>query len=77
MENKPAAMRDVETSHVERPIQLDTEETLGPLPEGPEIKAINRKIDLRICLALGVVYTISILDRVNLPVREFHFSQDL
>jgi hypothetical protein len=34
----------------------------------PRLKSIKRKVDLRICLVLGCLYTISLLDRVNLPV---------
>lgn len=36
--------------------------------DDPRLKGIKRKIDLRICLVLGCLYTISLLDRVNLPV---------
>ncbi|KAL6247683.1 hypothetical protein RBB50_005031 [Rhinocladiella similis] len=32
-----------------------------------KVKEIKRKIDLRICLVLGVLYTASLIDRVNLP----------
>ena len=34
----------------------------------PRLKSIKRTVDLRICLVLGCLYTISLLDRVNLPV---------
>lgn len=34
----------------------------------PHLKRIKRTVDLRICLVLGCLYTISLLDRVNLPV---------
>ncbi|OBT71152.1 hypothetical protein VF21_09728 [Pseudogymnoascus sp. 05NY08] len=33
----------------------------------PRLKSIKRTVDLRICLVLGCLYTISLLDRVNLP----------
>ena len=62
--------RDVETSHVEELVQLDTVRSLGELSDGPEIRKINKKIDLRITFVLGLIYTISVIDRVNLPVRK-------
>jgi len=34
----------------------------------PRIKAIKRKIDIRLVLILGLLYTVSVLDRVNVPV---------
>lgn len=33
-----------------------------------QVKQIKKKIDLRICVVLGVMYTASLVDRVNLPV---------
>lgn len=36
-----------------------------------KVKEIKRKIDLRICLVLGVLYTASLIDRVNLPVSAY------
>lgn len=36
-----------------------------------QVKRIKMKIDLRICLVLGVLYTASLIDRVNLPVSVF------
>lgn len=32
------------------------------------IRSIKRKIDYRICLVLGLLYTIAVIDRVNLSV---------
>ncbi|KAJ5819273.1 retrograde regulation protein 2 [Penicillium riverlandense] len=32
-----------------------------------QVKRIKKKIDLRICVVLGVLYTASLVDRVNLP----------
>lgn len=32
------------------------------------VKAIKKKIDWRICAVLGILYTVSLVDRVNLPV---------
>ena len=37
-------------------------------PDQSQVSRIKRKIDLRICLVLGVLYTTSLVDRVNLPV---------
>lgn len=37
-------------------------------PDQSQVSRIKRKIDLRICLVLGVLYTASLVDRVNLPV---------
>jgi hypothetical protein len=39
--------------------------------DDPRLKRIKRTVDLRICLVLGCLYTISLLDRVNLPVSIF------
>lgn len=33
-----------------------------------QVNRTKRKIDLRICIVLGVMYTASLIDRVNLPV---------
>lgn len=38
------------------------------LPDQFQLKQIKRRIDLRICVVLGVIYTASLVDRVNLPV---------
>lgn len=38
-------------------------------PDPATLKRILRKIDIRICLVLGVLYTASLIDRVNLPVN--------
>ena len=69
MQKESPEGRDVETSHVEELLQLGTERSLGELSDGPEIRKINKKIDLRITFVLGLIYTISVIDRVNLPVR--------
>jgi hypothetical protein len=37
-------------------------------PDPRQLKQIKKKIDIRICLVLGVLYTASLIDRVNLPV---------
>lgn len=41
------------------------------LPDQCQLKQIKRKIDLRICVVLGVIYTASLVDRVNLPVSVY------
>ncbi len=37
-------------------------------PDPRQVKQIKRQIDIRICFVLGVLYTASLIDRVNLPV---------
>ncbi|KIW73639.1 hypothetical protein PV04_01738 [Phialophora macrospora] len=36
-------------------------------PDPQRLKQIKKKIDIRICFVLGVLYTASLIDRVNLP----------
>lgn len=43
-------------------------------PDQLQVKRIKKKIDLRICLVLGVMYTASLVDRVNLPVSASYSS---
>ncbi|KAK6369411.1 hypothetical protein LTS17_009754 [Exophiala oligosperma] len=52
------------SEHQDRLSEFDEEvDTVDP----KKIKDIKKKIDLRICLVLGVLYTASLIDRVNLP----------
>lgn len=51
--------------HEESCFELEGE---GDTPDQSQVSRIKRKIDLRICLVLGVLYTTSLVDRVNLPV---------
>lgn len=50
-------------------VTVDEQHEAGQdIPNDPYIKAIKRKIDLRICLVLSLMYTIAVVDRNNLPV---------
>ncbi|KAF1816883.1 retrograde regulation protein 2 [Eremomyces bilateralis CBS 781.70] len=54
----------------EDPLQCETIEDIGAIEDEATVKRINRKIDRRICIVLGVLYTIAVIDRVNLPLAE-------
>lgn len=53
--------------HEEHSSELDIEEDIDTANPA-YVKRLKRKIDVRICLVLGVLYTVSLVDRVNLPV---------
>ena len=40
-------------------------------PDAQQLKRIKMKVDIRICIVLGVLYTASLIDRVNLPVSAY------
>jgi hypothetical protein len=65
--NMAASDKDVssKTEHEERLSEL---EVGGDVHHAQQVKRIKRKIDVRICLVLGIMYTASLVDRVNLPV---------
>ncbi|KAL2408025.1 putative transporter [Exophiala dermatitidis] len=52
--------------HEEHSSELDFEEDIDTANPA-YVKRLKRKIDVRICLVLGVLYTVSLVDRVNLP----------
>jgi hypothetical protein len=65
----------IEIQHDEETMEISLSEEkvfhLGvdaEIVDDARLKAIKKKIDLRICLILGLLYTISLLDRTNLPV---------
>lgn len=62
-----SSIEDVATKseHEERPSELEAD---VDVPDQCQVYRIKRKIDLRICIVLGVMYTASLVDRVNLPV---------
>ncbi|OJD16207.1 hypothetical protein AJ78_03639 [Emergomyces pasteurianus Ep9510] len=62
------SMADSKTDpkHLEQ-LSHDYESDLLLSGKDPRIKAIKRKTDLRICLVLGILYTMAAIDRVNLP----------
>ena len=67
---------DVVARHDEESADSEFREEKKPSSQGsevetidhPRLKSIKKTVDLRICLVLGCLYTISLLDRVNLPV---------
>lgn len=65
--NMNLSKEDVATmsEHEERPSELEAD---AVVPDQGPMYRIKRKIDLRICVVLGVMYTASLIDRVNLPV---------
>lgn len=62
-----SSIEDVATKseHEERPSELEAD---VDIPDQGQVYRIKKKIDLRICIVLGVMYTASLVDRINLPV---------
>jgi hypothetical protein len=60
---------DIFPDHAEDVADLSrAESTCTSAAYSSKIRSIKRKIDCRICLVLGLLYTIAVIDRVNLSV---------